>query len=1206
MAEKVFTKEQLEAIETRGRTLLVSAAAGSGKTAVLTERILRTLLDEKAPVELSDMLIVTFTNAAVAEMRQRIFKTVSAAAKERKNDKRLERTLLMLPSARIMTIDAFCNSLLHECAAEAGLPSGYRIADGAEIELLRKSMLEDLIEGVYEGSYTGALSPERFAALTDCLTGVKNETELAEVLEHIYQQTETEERGVSLLSDLVAEYTNPSRIEDTRAGALLLLRTQEMLTSYHKTYGDRIAALRAEGSPEAEKVAALLDAERDAISAVLSRGKDYVACREALSSLVFARFPAIREEKKTDAICFAQSARDAFKKDQKSFLTSYFSYTAEEWETLLSELSPRLSTLAEFLTLYDTLLRAEKRRRGIAEYADIERYTCEALWKNGKRTPFAMAVASRFAAVYIDEYQDVSPLQAHIFDAVTREDNCFAVGDIKQSIYGFRGADPSVFAHAKETYPPIADAGDSKNATVFMSKNFRSDPAVINFVNGVFDPTFSLLGESIGYRPEDRLTVGREGDPPYHKAEILLLDLPRKGSQPSEDEDEEEPLASREAEARALALRVRDFLTTEKKSDGTPYRPRDIAILFRQKKNTIEPYVKALNALGIPAENAEEKYFFYNAEVLLVLSLLNVIDNPRRDIHLAGLLASPLFGFTLDELAAVRREGEGRSLYDALCSYTEAHPSFLRGRRFLDKLAHFRRMAEGVGIDRLLARLYAETGLEALACKNGGTDNLRLLYEYTRRFEASSYKGLYGFIHYINRLIDSGATFDKKNADEDADRVKLVTVHASKGLEYPVCFLAEAGTPAVNRSRIKKTAVLFSKSLGIGLRLRDAEGLVYVENPIRTLIAEEQYRTEAEEALRVLYVALTRAKERLVIVGSSTNAEKLLDDMDIEKECATPYSAAKRKSYLELILASGADASLTVLPPLAASEKTAEEEREGDMSDTPAPSSVVGVSEESVRRYVDRFTYRYPAEALCHVPAKLSVSLLSPSVLDGNENEERLEILTDAEKSKRILANLHTKISIMPSFITGTDREESAKRGIATHHFLQFCDFSRLITDGVDAELQRLTREKFLPARETELVRREELSLFAASDLLSELLSARELWREFRFHAKLPAKDFTADKALAEALGEEKLFIQGVMDLVFRDAAGRLCLVDYKTDRLPKEALADRDLARDLLAKKHERQLSYYAAAIEHIFGTPPDRIGLYSLPLGQTLLLKP
>lgn len=1208
MAEKVFTEEQLQAIETKGKTLLVSAAAGSGKTAVLTERILRTLMDPEHPVDLSEMLIVTFTNAAVAEMRKRIFTALSNAVTERGGDRRLERMLLMLPTAKIMTIDAFCNSLLHECAAEAGLPAGYRIAEKAETELLRQTLMEDLIESVYDGNLGGALTPARFAALADCLTGVKNEATLAERLAFLYERTESEERGVALLSDLSAEYASFTRVEDTKTGALLLLRTREMLTHYIDAYEARIADLRSDPTPQAGKIADLFSAEREEMCAVLSRADGYAACREALTAFAFPTLPPVRKGDKTDAVCFAKMTRDAFKADRKKYLTEYFSYTEEEWKDLYAALFSVQETLTAFLTAYDRIYRAEKRRRGIVEYTDIERYTCEALWKDGERTPFALAVADRFAAVYIDEYQDVSPLQAHIFDAVTREDNCFSVGDIKQSIYGFRGADPSVFAHAKETYPPLADADGHACATVFMSKNFRSDPAVIDFVNGVFDPTFSLLGESIGYRPEDRLTAGKSGAPTYHKAEILLLEQPARGGENAE-EDEETPPFAREAEARALALRVRELLTKEKKNDGTPYRPGEIAVLSRKQKGVFEVYAKALAELDIPVEIVEEKYFFFNAEVLLVLSLLNVIDNPRRDIHLAGLLCSPLFGFTPDDLALLRKEGEGRTLYDALLSYTAAHPTFAHGHAFLDRLAHFRHMAEGVGIDRLLSRLYAETGLEALAAKNGGGDNLRLFYEYARRFEASSYKGLYGFIHYINRLIESGKTFDSHSTAESSDRVKLLTVHAAKGLEYPVCFLVEAGARSVNTAKIHASPLLFSKSLGVGLRLRDAEGLVYVENPIRTLIANEQYRAETEEELRVLYVALTRPKERLFIVGRvgcKGGMEEFSERMRYERECASPYSAAKRKSYLELILASGASAKITVLTPARKDEAEPQEEKEPLCEAAPsAPAREPAYTEETVREYVSRFTYRYPAEALCRIPAKLAVSLLSPSVLDGNEEEEeRLDIVTEAERARRISTVLHTKVGIAPRFITGNDQKESAKRGIATHHFLQFCDFARLAAQGVDAELSRMTEQRFLSAEETRLVRREELCLFADSALLGELLAAREMWREFRFHAKLPAKDFTTDPALASALGEEQLFIQGVMDVLYRDARGRLCLIDYKTDRLPEGALANEALARDILAEKHHRQLSYYAAAIRKIFGAPPDVVGLYSLPLGKTLFL--
>ena len=1213
MSGRIFTKEQQSAIDTRDKTLLVSAAAGSGKTATLTERIIRSLLDEEHPVGISELLIVTFTNAAVGEMRERIRAALADAVAKHPENRRLEKQLYLLPSANILTIDAFCNRLLRECAADAGLPPNYRIADKTEGDLLARTMIEDLIESVYDENFTGALTPARFAALADCLTNVRSDEKLGEIFFSLYQKLESTERGVDALADAEKEYENTLPIEETRAGKDILALVKNTLLHYLGAYDARLFSLSEEGSAEADKYIAVLTPERDALAAAASLSA-YAELRRALADFpAGARLPAVRKEKKTDALLYAKATRDALKKDLPELSERYFAYTEEEWGVLFAGLHDKVGTLVAFLTLFDGLFRAEKARRGIAEYADIERYVANALWHDGEKTPFAKAVADRFRAVYIDEFQDVSPLQAHIFEAVVKEDNCFFVGDIKQSIYGFRGADPGVFARAKESYPSLDEAKDSPRAAIFMSKNFRSDPGVIDFVNGVFDSAFSLLGESIGYRAEDRLTLGKSGDVPYRKAEILLVELPKKVAA---DTGEEEPPAAREIEAGAVADAVRRLLDTGTKDDGTPVRPSDIAILFRKLSGNAEVYAKALAARGIGCEVPEEKNFFYNAEVLLTLSLLNVIDNPRKDVHLAGLLCSPLFGFTPDELVAVRREGIGRSLYDALKSYVKCHEEFTKGRGFLKTLEHFRDEAEGVGIDRLLSRLYAETGIEALAARNGGTDNLRLFYEYARRFEASSYRGLYGFLHYVEQLIESGAQFEKGGVGEAPDCVRLVTIHKSKGLEYPICFLAEGGATLTDRDA--SAPVLLDPALGPVLRLSDPEGLVILNNPVRALAEENRRRVVCEENLRLLYVALTRARERLFISGRTRkSAEELLELMHIEKECATPYSAAKRKSFLEFILASGAPANLTVISPAEETVKTDDVTADGATKESEsAPENSVSeecvlapdapsvkFDDEEVQTYLDRFSYRYPDEIFTRIPAKLSVSLLSPAVLDGNEEEEeRLLLSSEHEKVKEILGNLQTKVGILPKFITGTDQKESAKRGIATHHFLQFCDFDLLAKTDADTELARLLREKYLTREDGRLVRREELALFTKSDLFADFLSAKKIYREFRFHAKLPARDFTTDKALADALGDEALFIQGVMDAVYIDREGALCLVDYKTDRLPKEALEDEDAAREFLTKKHARQLSYYAAAIEKIFGKYPDRIGIYSLPIGKSI----
>ena len=1292
MSEKVFTKEQQSAIETRDKTLLVSAAAGSGKTATLTERIIRSLLDKEHPVDISELLIVTFTNAAVAEMRERIRAALTDAVARHPEDRRLEKQLYLLPAANILTIDAFCNRILRECTAEAGLPPNYRIADETESGLLARTMIEDLIESVYDETFTGALSPERFSALCNCLTEARTDKHLGEIFYSVYRDLESTERGIDGISDAASVYAPFSSVEETQAGGEILRLTQKMLRHYATAYETYLDTFATDESASAKKYIDRLTPERDALLRAVGV-TSYAGMRRALAEIPFEKLPAVAKAEKTDTHLYAKHTRDRLKEDLQKIRTRYFSYTEDEWQTLFSEMRPRVETLVAFLTRFDGLFRAEKQRRGIAEYADIERYTSDALWHEGEKTPFAASVAARFRAVYIDEFQDVSPLQAHIFDAVVREDNCFFVGDIKQSIYRFRGADPTVFARAKESYPPLGEAGNSPRATVFMSKNFRSDPGVIDFVNGVFDPTFSLLGDSIGYRAEDRLTLGKSGDLPYHKAQILLVELPKKrradtaaAEEDSAPGSEEDSPAAKELEAAAVADAVRRLLDEGTRSDGTRPRPSDIAILFRDLSGNAEVYATALAARGIECEVPDKKNFFFNANILLVLSLLNVIDNPRKDIHLAGLLCSPLFGFTTDELFVIRRDGEGRSLYDALQSYVKCNETFTKGRDFLKTLTHFRDMSEGVGIDRFLSHLYAETGIEAIAAKHGSTDNLRLFYEYARRFEASSFHGLYGFLHYVNQLIEAGAKIDVGEVDERADRVRLLTIHASKGLEYPICFLANAG--ASFRYRDASAPILLDSGLGPVFRLSDPEGLVTLNTPVKALAEDRLRRAELEENLRILYVALTRAKERLFITGrpskKSGEVEAYLELMRIEKECATPYSAAKRGSFLDLILASGADAKISILHPASADEPgdapSTAGEPTGAGENTTAPEAgadnrnIAGTGgespgagksadagagkcegigadkspctiegnpigagkgeekacggeeticapareaearedgwgscarpdEEKVKLYLDRFSYRYPGEVFTHIPAKLSVSLLSPSVLDGSEEEEeRLTIVGEREKAEEIASNLQTKLGILPKFITGTDPKESAKRGIATHHFLQFCDFEKLASTDTDTELSRLVREKYLTKEDERLVRRDELSLFSSSELFDDFLAAKKIYREFRFHAKLPARDFTTDPSLAASLGDEVLLIQGVMDAVFIDRDGALCLVDYKTDRLPKNALDDETAARDFLLEKHARQLSYYAAAIFKIFGKYPDRVGIYSLPLGKTI----
>lgn len=1180
----VFSPEQEKAIETRDRTLLVSAAAGSGKTTTLTERIIRSLLDEKNPESISRMLIVTFTNASVLDLKEKVSRALTKAYLEHPESTRLRDELRLLESARIMTIDSFCTELIRSNAERLGISPLYRIADGAEALILERSVMESLIEAAFLGELDERLSVSEFETVCDALTGVKNTSSLADILISLYDKTKSMVKETDIFFDFANDYLQyaKKRLEDTPYGKHIMSEIRATLLHFPALLEGYVRPLYESGDSQLIDQARDLEDICERLVALENFVMTYREAVEKIGEFSFPKAPSVsnpKPEASKAAINYRQSIKDAIALLVKNLL----SYSEEEWRTLFLKMGKAVGALAIFLDKFSKTYFAEKKRRGILEFSDVERLAYNALWQDGKLTEVALEYRDLFTSVYIDEYQDVNEIQNKIFEAVSPDRRRFMVGDIKQSIYGFRSARPEIFAEMKKTFPPLSEDNYTETASIFMSYNYRCDEGIIDFVNGVFDRLFGAVADSIGFVPEDRLICKKKYSftPEYEKPEICIIE---EGEAESDSEDgESEHEASPVSEAELVADKIKELIESGKRRDGSPITPSDIAIIMRRKKH-FALYRDALLKRGIRAEAPEDKDFFLNKEILLTLSLLNSIDNPRRDIYLAALMSSPLYSFTPDELYIIRREGEGETLYDSLVSYREKHPEYEKLRAFLEALSHFRLLSEGMSVDTLLVRLYRETGLLALASKQGGSENLHKLYSYARKFEGSQYKGLYNFITFINNLIERGARIDKNESSEKEEgSVSIGTIHSSKGLEFPVLFVSETASLLTNLDKNSKIA--FAEDFGIAFALRGPLGLALVENPIQKVIFDYIDKKFCEESIRLLYVALTRAKEKLFITGKiKGTAESYLAKMKALTPALSSYSVKKLKSYLDMICASGADANLTVY------SVTTETEAEGLQIKEKEKFSEEQ-TEALAKTLSERFSFVYPNAHLTEMPEKMSVSRLYPTVLDGTESDGEDVLDERKEKSEPI-----------PEFITPDKARESAKRGIATHNFLQFFDIESLKNSGIDSELLRLKEKGFLSEKTASLVRREELTLFADSELFEAMQSAKKLYREFRFNTRLPAELFTRDEEKQKLYKGHFVLVQGVIDCLIENADGSLRLIDYKTDRLTKEELADERLAQKKLSDSHSLQLSYYALAIEKIFGKKPDRVEVYSLPLGKTV----
>ncbi len=1224
---RAWTAEQRLAIDTRDKSLLLSAAAGSGKTATLTQRIIESLLDEDDPADISEMLIVTFTRAAVGELRERIGTAIKERLAEQSGNARLEKQLMLLPSAKILTIDAFCNDCLKTFPEEAGIDPVYRIADEAEMLLISREIYDGLTESILRGELSEIVKAEDFELLSDCLVDSKKMADTFDVFRTVYEKLRTTRDGIETLAQMVEEYSPEkfTSVDNTVFGKYILSRESDEFKLRADIFSDFSKRL-AEDSESVGNYREIAEYESLDFTRV-AKTTTYSEMRQAVLNLQFSRLATPSKLKKTKLMLEFSNTRDKEKRLISEETQKFFSYSEEDWKTSFKTLYPILTAFLKIIRLFDSALNDRKKQLCTFDYTDIERLTFDALVKDGKPGELAKSIASEYRYIYIDEYQDVNDLQDAIFRAVSRENNRFTVGDIKQSIYGFRCANPKIFAEAKRAYPKIGSSQDSPALSLFMSKNFRSSGGIIDFINTVFDKMFEAFSEGIDYSPGDRLEAGRAplGNSYFDSPEICVCTQSEIDLLCAESEEDN---SSASVQPAVVAAKIKEILDTGRREDGSPVHPSDIAVILRSMKDKAEKYTSAIESLGVPVKTTGKKNFFMNADVLLALCLLNSINNPLRDVYLTGLLRSPIFAFTADELVKIRGSEKHKPFYYSLCEYTSEHPEFSKGKAFLGKLNRWRQIAEGIGTDKLLVKLFRETGLLALASESGEKENLIRLYEYARSFEGSPFGGLGSFISYINNVIAEGGKFDCNISSDEDDAVTVISAHSSKGLEYPIVFLADASRVIKNRDSYDK--FLFAPGFAVATRHRTPLGLAIVDNPMISATAAKMTEESFEEELRILYVALTRAREKLFIIGSDTakSIEEYKEELAVLKRTASGSSGAKRlSSFLDIICTSSELEPMSIADfirssDIARSIKAKEDKEHVTLSCSDASSEfskekintgtdLVEFSDniilaqkkektdscdELTKVFSERFKYKYHSLALTRLPEKMSVSALYPTVLDGTD-----QTISDAFSKKE----LNTEKKTVPEFIKPNKQEQSKLCGIATHLFLQFCDLEKLEKFGTQAELDRLVGSSFISEEDAARVRISEIEAFLKSELFERMRSAKSLWREFRFNTPLPALLFTEEKEKAEEYQGKDILVQGVIDCIIEAPDGSLSVIDYKTDRLSKNELCSPDLSEKRMRREYEDQLYYYCLATERIFGRAPVSAEIFSLHLGSLIDVK-
>ena len=1170
-----LTEEQRAVVDDRGGALLVSAAAGSGKTRVLVERLLARVEDEGRDID--EFLVITFTNAAAAELRGRVAQELSQRLARDPGNSHLRRQTVLVYKARICTIDALCIDLLRQYGHLLDVDPDFRICDQAEGDAIALRVLDELLDARYEniGDDPG------FAGLVEAILTGRDDTRLMNIVLDVHARIQSHpdpDRWLILhREDFRAEDITDAG--QTAWGALILnhVRAQaghwrgEMAKAMNLAAADPVVDLNYGPTLSTtidglEKLSEADGWDRAAAcfpipfpKAGVKRGGD-PAVKEAVAEL--------RKRCKTRM----ETAELLFGADSASVLAE------------LRALAPAVETLFDLVREFGRRFYQEKTRRGLLEFSDAEHLAVRLL----ERPEVRELLREQFTEIMVDEYQDTNEVQNVLFDALSREGkNLFLVGDVKQSIYRFRLADPTIFLGKYESWPPAAQAEEGQPRKLILSRNFRSRPQVLHAANYVFENLMSRACGEMEYGPEEALYPGGGyGEDAAYAAELNVIALPE--GEGGEDEVDKSLIEARFV-ARRMAQMLREGFPVD---DGAgcqrPVRPDDMVILLRSPGPVLRHYARALAEAGIPLEAEGGGDFFETTEISVALSLLEIIDNPRQDVPLLSALRSPVFGFTPDRLAQIRancREGDFYAAMEADGGEDCA--------AFLERLKLLRFRAGELSARQLIERLYAETGLMAIfgAMPDGERRqaNLTALREQARQIERSGHKGLFGFLTHLGRLRQRGERLAPAAAGTGG--VRLLSIHRSKGLEFPVVFLCGLGRQF---NKMDAAApVLFHPRLGVGpKRLERGEGWT-VEWPTlaRQAVSLQMDSELKAEEMRLLYVAMTRAREKLIMTMGLSKAGDTLAKLahDAARPVAPAVAAAASTPGRWLLLCA-------LTRPDGAALRMGEADcpvigegcgpawdivlRDGGEYETPlrARGEVAGElarpPEERVEELARALAWTYPHAPAADLPSKLTATQLKGRALDAEAAED-----TGSPPPVRRTAFERPDFAAQKLGLT------APQRGTALHKVLQYLDFDRTgSVEEISQEIDRLTAGQFITGEEGRSADPRKLAAFFASPLGRELLAAPIREREYKFSMLLPGEAFFPD-----ARGEEILF-QGVVDCWFEDERG-ITIVDFKTDRVPKP-------------EQYRPQVEAYARALEELLGKRVARKALYFFATGEVCYL--
>ena len=1237
MGETKWTKEQLKAINTRRCNLLVAAAAGSGKTAVLVERIIKIVTDEKNPVDIDKLLVVTFTSAAAAEMRERIAAAITKALERNPSSKSLQRQLTLLSRANITTMHSFCLDVIKNNFHTIDLDPAFRIGDETEGTLLKNEILDEMFEDYYEKD------DMEFFNLVEAYSGSKDDEKLKEMVLDLYRFSMSGPWPEKWLIDKAEEFNISSLGELDKTVWVEVLKNDINMEvdSFINLYYKAIEMIN-----ETEGIEEYLDTFNDELSRIinlkesLSLGLSDIY--DKLFKISFGRLKSIRKNKVSDvdAQNLVKSIRDEVKKKICKLQDDIFMLSPTEMLEGINLTYPFMKKLSEITLEFSKRFSERKKEKNMLDFNDLEHLCLKILidkTEDGDIVPSKVSENFRelFDEVLVDEYQDSNNVQEAIIKLVSRKNtdnpNVFMVGDVKQSIYRFRQAKPELFLEKYNTY---SRNDEGKNKVIQLYKNFRSREEVINAVNYIFKEVMSLNVGELEYTEDEALNLGanfkelnEEGA--YKGGEVELHILDKNITSENEDEDEED-IDSINLEARVVARRINELMSqaNEEKfrvldKETGEYRPlkyKDIVILLRATKNWSEIFLDELGLSGIPVYADTGSGYFESIEIRTIMSLLKIIDNPLQDVPMIAVLKAPFARFNAEELADIRMIDKSKYFYENILEIVNGDIEVSEELKkkcsiFIENLNKWRDKSVYTPIDEFIWYLYMDTSYYGYvgAMPNGvlRQANLKILFQRAKQYEETSFKGLFNFINFINKLRkSSGDMGSAKILGENEDVVRIMSIHKSKGLEFPVVFLAGAGKQ-FNLMDLNNR-ILHHDDLGFGPDYIDLEKRIsYSTLPKEAIKKKIKLETLSEE-MRILYVAFTRAKEKLIITGATRDIDKTVEKWvqaaSVEKSKISPAEVLKGKSYLDWIgmaLCQHKDGEplrerIGVSSGIAKDDLSTWKVNLWDSNNLFVEKKLEAVDEISIdeelfinsraetvdKEIARRLGYEYKYLDSTTIKSNISVSDLKKAGYEPSD-EYRGESLF---KEKPVLK---------PRFLQEKKGLSAAERGTAMHFVMQKIDYYRVDSlENIKIQLEEMLQNELLTKDEFKAINPYKIYNFFKSDLGKNILKVYSeggiIHRELPFFTRISASKVKED--ISKESYNEEVRLQGVIDLFF-ELDGEIILVDYKTDYVE-------DNIEEEMNRRYKIQLDYYSDAIKKITGKVVNKRYLYLFYIDKAIEL--